>query len=404
MTKRVIFLKHISNFVAINIKNITFIAIMAGQYIHIPFCKSRCIYCDFYSTTSINRTDEYVDALCKEMEMRRSYITDEIKSIYIGGGTPSLLSERNLTQLFESIYKYNKVYDDKSLVEITIECNPDDVSPAFAEFLAKLPVNRVSMGIQTFSDDRLRFLCRRHTSAQAVKAVDNLRNAGFGNISIDLMFGFPEETAEDWMKDIQKALLLNVEHISAYSLMYEEGTLLTRMLSEGSIRQADDEHCLRMYEMLINSLTGNGYEHYEISNFARSGFRSRHNSSYWDDTPYIGIGAAAHSYNKVSRQWNCDNIDTYITSIENGELPTEIEHLDETTKFNDMVMTALRTSDGLDTNKILALFGKELYDYLLKNAKKHIDSGKLTTEGAQLRLTRKGIFVSDSVMSDLMYV
>ena len=156
--------------------------------------------------------------------------------------------------------------------------------------------------------------------------------------------------------------------------------------------------------MLINSLTGNGYEHYEISNFARSGFRSRHNSSYWDDTPYIGIGAAAHSYNKVSRQWNCDNIDTYITSIENGELPTEIEHLDETTKFNDMVMTALRTSDGLDTNKILALFGKELYDYLLKNAKKHIDSGKLTTEGAQLRLTRKGIFVSDSVMSDLMYV
>lgn len=379
---------------------------MAGLYIHIPFCKSRCIYCGFYSTTQIDMRQEYVDAVCREMEMRCHKDTD-IHTIYFGGGTPSQLTSLQLKKLLDASYIYNKVSED---AEITIEVNPDDVSAMFAEQLPQLGVNRVSMGIQTFNDERLHFLKRRHTATQAVEAVRRLRQAGIQNISIDLMYGFPGETLEEWQQDIDAVLVLGVEHISAYCLMMEEGTPLHRM----GIEPTDEETERQMYEVLIDKLTAAGYEHYEISNFARPGYRSRHNSSYWQDLPYIGLGAAAHSYSVPNstvlggsaaksapvRSWNVSDINTYIAAIERGELPSEQETLDADTHYNDRITTALRTSDGLD----LTTLSERHRRYCLQEAQRFLDDGLLRLDSHRLILTRKGLFVSDMVMSSLMLV
>ena len=407
---------------------------MAGIYIHIPFCRSRCIYCGFYSTTALDLRQRYVDALCREMEIRGTRKEEggkrndeEIETIYLGGGTPSQLTPSQLRQLFIYI---NKVYPLTSEREITIEVNPDDVTVEFAALLQQLPVNRVSMGIQTFDDQRLRFLHRRHTSRQAIEAVSILRAAGINNLSIDLMYGFPGETLSDWQSDIDSALALNVEHISAYCLMIEEGTPLHRMLKQhngdcplceqrselqGDCPQCVDEETERqMYYTLIDRLTAAGYEHYEISNFARPGFRSRHNSSYWNGTPYIGLGAAAHSYDIHSRSWNIADINAYIEGIERGERLFEEELIDDDTRYNDAITVGLRTCEGIDLNTL----PKKYRDYCMKNARRYLDDGLLelvTTINSNhtshfspltshLKLSRRGLFVSDMVMSDLMMI
>ena len=265
--------------------------------------------------------DDYTDALCREMQMRPTKAAlgsnETIETIYLGGGTPSQLNGSQLNQIFSAIRKNYTLAEN---MEITMECNPDDVTGDFCETLKQLPVNRISMGAQTFSNERLHFLHRRHNAGEVEEAVTRLRNIGIRNISIDLMFGFPEESLSQWMSDIRHAILLDVEHISAYSLIYEEGTPLYHMLKQGKISEIDEENSRKMYETLIDQLTGAGYEHYEISNFARPGFRSRHNSSYWHEVPYIGIGAAAHSYNRKQRSWNIENIQTYIRSIGDGIL------------------------------------------------------------------------------------
>lgn len=375
---------------------------MAGLYIHIPFCASRCIYCGFYSTTLPQLQDRYVEAVCREMEFREER---SLSTIYLGGGTPSQLSAENLRKIFLYI---NKVYgtdfkeaEDGSEMEITMECNPDDITPEFCETLRTLPVNRISIGAQTFSDSRLRFLRRRHTADEVRTAVKLLRSIGIGNISVDLMFGFPHETLEEWKSDIRECLALNVEHISAYSLMYEEGTPLYKMLVEGKIKEIDEELSLQMYETLINMLTAAGFEHYEISNFAKPSFRSRHNSSYWHGTPYIGIGAAAHSFDTVSRRWNVADIKTYIESIERGEQPYEREVLDTDTRYNETVMTGLRTCEGVDLKYISDSFGAKYGRHLLSNAQKNISLGNLIVEDNRLRLTRKGIYTSDGITAEL---
>ncbi len=388
---------------------------MAGIYIHIPFCRSRCIYCGFYSTTALDLRQRYVDALCREMEIRsqRSEVRGErIETIYLGGGTPSQLTFDQLRQLF--IYN-NKVYpltpDSSPLPpEITIEVNPDDVTVEFAAVLQQLPVNRVSMGIQTFDDQRLRFLRRRHTAQQAIDAVERLRAAGISNLSIDLMYGFPDETLADWEADIEAALALDVEHLSAYCLMIEEGTPLHKMFTDDSLQYTDDypdeEMERQMYEVLIDRLEAAGYEHYEISNFARPGFRSRHNSNYWNGTPYIGLGAAAHSYDIRSRSWNVADIRQYIEGMERGERIFEEELLDDDTRYNDIVTVALRTKEGIDLNAL----SEKHRNYCMKNARRYLNDGLLelsTIRGAEsptLHLTRHGLFVSDMVMSDLMMV
>ncbi|MBQ6202850.1 MAG: radical SAM family heme chaperone HemW [Prevotella sp.] len=381
---------------------------MAGLYVHIPFCKSRCIYCGFYSTTLSQLTGEYIEAVCTELKntSRDSWhkiLLENIETVYIGGGTPSQLSPTLLMKLFNAI---EDSCGTLSTLEVTMECNPDDLTPLYTETLAQLPVNRISMGAQTFADERLRFLHRRHNSQQVSEAVKWLRDIGIGNISIDLMFGFPGETLEEWQADIDKALELHVEHISAYSLMFEEGTPLHRMLSQGEVKETDEELSLKMYETLIDQLSAAGYEHYEISNFARPGFHSRHNSSYWDGTPYIGLGAAAHSYDIDSRWWNISDVREYIQRMKSGESPIEErEVLNKPARFDDAVMTALRTRRGLSIGHVEKKFGREMKDYLMANAAPHLEAKRLTIDdNGYLRLTRQGLFVSDSVMADLMYV
>ena len=398
---------------------------MAGIYIHIPFCKSRCIYCAFYSTTAFDLRQRYVDALCREMvirgtrnEERGTRREDTIQTIYLGGGTPSQLTPAQLRQLFIYI---NKVYNispsylllpPSSTKEITIECNPDDVTADFAEALQQLPVNRVSMGAQTFDDRRLQFLHRRHSAAQVATAVRRLRQAGIDNISIDLMYGFPGETLSDWQHDIDAALALDVEHISAYCLMIEEGTPLYKQMHK--VHKGDEPSPLseelerQMYELLIDRLTAAGYEHYEISNFARAGRRSRHNSSYWTDVPYIGLGAAAHSYTpphtsphgKGIRSYNVADIHQYIEAIERGELPSEQEQIEGDTRYNDRLTVALRTCEGICLDELSARHR----DYLLRTARRYVDDGLLVLSNHHLRLSRKGLFVSDMVLADLMLV
>ena len=377
---------------------------MAGLYIHIPFCKSRCIYCGFYSTTAFELRQQYTDALCREIADRAS---GSISTIYLGGGTPSQLTLSQLHQIFDTIYKYNKVEKD---AEVTIEVNPDDVTEELAAALPTLSVNRVSMGAQTFDDERLTFLHRRHTSRQVGEAIDRLRKAGISNLSIDLMYGFPEENLTSWQQDISTALTLDVEHLSAYCLMIEEGTPLYRM----QIPPIDEELERTMYELLMDRLEAAGYEHYEISNWGLSprplqrerelrSYRSRHNSSYWNQTPYIGIGAAAHSYDgQCCRRWNISDIRRYIDGIRQGTCVYEEEWLDEDTRYNDCVTVALRTCEGINLKNLSARHRQ----YCLENAQHFIDDGllKLSHDNHQLSLTRRGLFISDMIMSDLMLV
>ena len=382
---------------------------MAGIYIHIPFCKSRCIYCAFYSTTDPSLRQRYVDAVCREMVIRgerREERGERIDTIYLGGGTPSQRTADQLRQLFIYINKVYKLPPPSGGVgggvEVTIECNPDDITPEYAEALSQLPVNRVSMGAQTFDDQRLHFLHRRHTANQVQQAVSRLREAGICNISIDLMYGFPGETLSQWERDIDSALSLDVEHLSAYCLSIEEGTPLYKLHKrDGSFCVICDEETERqMYYLLIDRLTAAGYEHYEISNFAKPGFRSRHNSSYWTDVPYIGLGAAAHSYDGQQRRWNIDDINTYIKGIENSEPAYDYELIDDITRYNDRVMLALRTCEGLDLQSLTPADR----DYLLPLADRYIADGLLSNDGRRLRLTRNGLFVSDMVISDLMRI
>lgn len=380
---------------------------MSGIYIHIPFCKSRCVYCGFYSTTSLDLRHSYVDAICRELELRSDYLSEPVSTVYFGGGTPSVLSVDDLDRIFNAVYKYNKVYGNSDgVAEFTIECNPDDITDEFCSFLSSSPVNRISMGVQSFSDGLLKFARRRHGSSQPKLAVERLRHIGIPNISIDLMFGFPNESLEVWRDDIDKALSLDVEHISAYSLMFEEGTCLYGMLQRGEVKECDEETSLAMFNMLIDRLEAAGYEHYEISNFAKPGFRSQHNSSYWHGVPYLGLGASAHSFNGSTRQWNIGDVRKYIDSISCGNIPAEIEVLTKDNSYDDMIMTGLRTVEGVSLDEVERRFGKDYLDFLEREALRYVKAKllKYSVDHRSLSLTRKGLFVSDSVMCDLMHV
>lgn len=375
---------------------------MAGIYIHIPFCKTRCIYCDFYSTTRSELKKRYVDALCRELRMRKEYLRGEaVETVYFGGGTPSQLDEHAFRQIFETI---EEVYGLEKCGEITLEANPDDLTEAYTDKLGNLPFNRISMGIQTFDDPTLRLLNRRHSAAQAVEAVRHCRQAGFRNISIDLIYGLPGETDRQWEQDLEKAISLNVEHISAYHLTYEEGTRIYELLKSHRIREVDEESSVRFFTRLTEQLQAAGYEHYEISNFCRPGRYSRHNSAYWKGIPYLGCGPAAHSFDTQSREWNTPSLEHYIQAIEAGHRAFETEQLDNTTRYNEYVMTALRTAQGIAIAELGQRFGTSLQHYCEEMARPHLKSGALKLQDNRLRLTRQGIFVSDGIISDLMFV
>ncbi len=368
-----------------------------GIYIHVPFCQSRCIYCDFYSTTyGAEWKRSYVDSLKREMQLRREEInTSRVPSLYIGGGTPSQLPSSLLLEFFRAIQD-NFTLDKNA--EVTIEANPDDVTPEWIASLLQTPVNRISMGVQTFSDSLLRFLNRRHTSRQAIEAVRLCQDAGYSNISLDLIYGLPGQTLSDWQADVKQLLSLDVPHLSAYALSYEEGTALSRMLQEGSVNEASDELSWQMYEYLIDETATAGMEHYEISNFAKPGMHSRHNSSYWDGSPYLGLGPGAHSYDGGRiRRSNNTSLKEYVLAT--ADVPHQNEVLTPEEQYNELVMTRLRTASGL----LLSLLTPEQKSYCLEMAKPHILSGNLMQDALSLRLSRKGIFVSNSIISDLMY-
>ena len=375
---------------------------MAGIYIHIPFCKRRCIYCDFFSTTQSEKKSAYIRSLSQELEFRKDYLEgEEIETIYLGGGTPSQLSLQELTTIFTSLYKIYKVKKD---AEITLEANPDDLTQEYVNQLRQLPINRISMGIQTFQEETLKVLHRRHTAVQAIEAFQRCREAGFHNISIDLMYGLPGETLETWKQDLHQALELHPEHISAYHLIYEEDTILWKLREEQKVKEADEDLSVTLFTTLIDELTKAGYQHYEISNFCLPKLHSKHNSSYWTGKKYLGCGPSAHSFNGISRQWNVSSLEKYMEGIEMGKPNYEIEELDIYTRYNDFVITSIRTCWGMPLSQLRTTFGEELYRYCLRMAKPHLEQGVLEISEETMKLTKDGIFVSDGIMSDLLWV
>ena len=368
-----------------------------GIYIHVPFCQKRCIYCDFYSTTyGLEWKRLYVSALRREMLSRRSEIdSSRVPSLYIGGGTPSQLPASLLMEMFQAIAESFTFAED---AEITIEVNPDDVTPRLIEALHQTPVNRISMGVQTFSDKLLRFLNRRHTSAQALQAVRLFREANYNNISLDLIYGLPGQTFDEWKNDVDMVVGLGVPHLSAYALSYEEGTVLHKMLEEGLVAEAPDELSWQMYDYLMDKTADAGMEHYEISNFAVSGKSAKHNSRYWNGSPYLGLGPGAHSYDGENiRRSNNTSLKEYVQATE--DVPHQIEILTPGERYDEIVMTRLRTFSGLPLGVLTA----EQRTYCLQMAEPHILNGNLVKEGDVLRLSKRGIFVSNSVISDLMF-
>lgn len=376
---------------------------VAGVYVHIPFCKTRCVYCDFFSSVSMKNRRGYVDALCRELALRKDYLRGQaIHTIYLGGGTPSQLTGEELRLLFEAISSHYEVKNDFDQ-EITLEANPDDLTTAYLKELRELPFNRISIGVQSFHDKDLQFLNRRHNATQALEAIERIKAAGFENISLDLMYGLPGQTLEEWQNNLQTAIQTGVRHISAYHLIYEEGTPLYRLLQQGQVAECDEELSMLFFSEMIDRLTKAGFVHYEISNFALPGYLSRHNSSYWTGAHYLGVGPSAHSYDGKSRQWNVSSLPDYIKGIQEGIIPAEREEIDPQTAYNDYVLTGLRTARGIDLDKIERDFGRDKRIYCEQQAKRHLVSGTLQQENTGLFLSRKGIFLSDGIMSDLMF-
>jgi oxygen-independent coproporphyrinogen-3 oxidase len=375
---------------------------MAGIYIHIPFCKQRCTYCDFYTEVAPQFIPKFIDSLINEIALRQEYLQNEvINTIYFGGGTPSVLSIEQFSLIFKTISS-NFTVDINA--EITLEANPDDLTVEFIKSLRKLPFNRLSIGIQSFDDVDLKRINRRHTAKQAIEAVRNAQKVGFDNISIDLIYGLPYQTLKSWENQLDVALNLNIQHISAYGLTYEVGTKLYKQRENKEIETVNDDTMNEMYLLLVNKTKESGFEAYEISNFARLNFRSRHNSAYWKQQPYIGVGPSAHSYNISSRQWNVSSISEYIDAIENGLTLFELEELTLNDKYNDYIMVSLRTAEGVDVNFIKKNFGSEYASFCLQNSQSFIDNNLITFIDSKFSLTTDGIMISNQIIMQLMKV
>ena len=360
---------------------------MAGIYIHIPFCKSRCKYCDFFSTTHLEKRAQYVAALLEEWRMRMREVKEPIRTIYIGGGTPSTLAVDSLKLIVDSLLLNVESQEQ----EITMEVNPGDVTAEKAHAWRAIGINRLSIGIQSFDDKLLQLIGRRHTAEQARKAVAAAQAAGFDNISIDLMYALPSQTMEQWQKDVAEALQMGVQHISTYGLIYEEGTVLMTLLDHGVIEALDEDTEMQMYDYLVGQLAANNFEHYEVSNFALQNHQSRHNSSYWNNTPYIGLGAGAHSYDGQVRQWNISDLDTYIAQAMAHQLQPEKEVLSEEQRHTERVMLGLRTNRGIGIDEIDR-----------SKAQPYIAQGMLIEKDNRIVATTKGYHILNRIIEDLI--
>jgi oxygen-independent coproporphyrinogen-3 oxidase len=344
----------------------------------------------------------YVSALCREIELRKDYISNEIvKTIYFGGGTPSQLSCDDFQKIFDAIRANFTIAFD---VEITMEANPDDLDAKYLDTLRGLPFNRLSIGIQSFDDNELKFLKRRHSAEGAIDAINSCKSSGYDNISIDLMYGLPSQTMDIWQQNLEQAIKLDVQHISSYHLIYEQGTRLYHLFKLEDIKPVDEDLSVRMFSTMIDCLGDAGFEHYEISNFARNRLYSKHNSSYWLGKKYLGLGPAAHSFDGQNRARNIASISKYVERIGQGAADVEMEYLDKNTGYNDFILTGIRTIWGINLVVLESRFGTSMKDYCMKNVKKHINQGFVTNNDNILKLTRKGIFISDGIMSDLMWV
>lgn len=371
---------------------------MGGLYLHIPFCKQACYYCDFHFSTESGNRREVIEALADELRLQKSYLQEPVTSIYLGGGTPSLLTSEEIDLLFDQIYTQLEIVRG----EVTLEANPDDLTKEKANALRSGGVNRLSIGIQSFDEALLRFLNRAHSAAASSQCVHDVRDAGFNNISIDLIYAIPGLTESMWRETLQKAILLSPEHISAYALTIEEKTVFGNWQKHGKLLAMEEEGAARQFEMLMDILGDAGYEQYEVSNFSKPGFQAHHNSSYWNRSKYLGIGPSAHSYNGVSRQYNIRNNALYVRSIQSGAIPYELETLTPENKINEYIITSLRTQWGCDIEQLK----KELNDDLLSREGDYVSrllqNGFATLLDDKLRLTRKGKLLADKIAEDLM--
>jgi len=373
---------------------------MAGIYLHIPLCKKLCSYCDFYHVISSGDNSAFIDAIRKEAAQRSDYLRNEtISTIYFGGGTPSVLSIEDLQGMLDDLRKIFRIDED---FELTAELNPDDVTPIYASGLRNIGFNRVSLGVQSWRDSDLKMLNRRHDSAQAAAALSNLQEAGFNNISIDLIYGIPGMNQEVWAANLEKTFSFGINHLSAYHLTIEPGTVFGKMLDKGILAEIDEEDSISLFNLLIETAEKHGFIHYEISNFGKPGFFSKHNSNYWKQVNYIGLGPSAHSFNGYSRQWNVKDIKSYIKSVNTGKPYFEHEDLDLKARFNEYILTSLRTMWGIDLDFIEHTFEKEGYDYVVNLAGKFKDYGLLRQTGNNLVLTNQGKIISDNIISEFM--
>lgn len=375
---------------------------MAGIYIHIPFCRKRCYYCDFYKTTDFGHKFRLVKSLNRELRDRAFELSsDKINTVYLGGGTPSVLQVDELKQLLDTI---RESYQLETSSEITIEANPDDINELKMMSLNKAGYNRLSMGIQSFSEADLKLMNRRHDVGQAVNSVKVAKNAGFRNISIDLIYGLPNQTLEDWKRNIEMAIELDVQHISAYHLTYHEGTVFYDLLKKGQLKELPDELSLQQFEILTEMLKSAGFEHYEISNFCKPDFYSRHNSSYWKHEKYLGIGPSAHSFDLTTRRWNVSSVSKYLSGIEKGEPDFESEVLTVQDRYNDYIITGLRTTWGISERAIQKEFPEKYVSHFQEIKAKYLESGHLFVSGENICLNLEGLFISDKIMADFMIV
>jgi oxygen-independent coproporphyrinogen-3 oxidase len=371
---------------------------MAGIYIHIPFCRKACYYCNFHFSVSQSLLSQLISSICHEAELRKHYLTEDILTVYFGGGTPSLLQINDCRLMIDKLHSLFNIDDN---AEFTIEANPDDINEQRLSGWKDAGINRLSIGVQSFFDDDLTWMNRAHNAKQAYKSIGLARQYGFENISIDFIYGTPNLSDENWLQNLDMALQLNVSHLSCYALTVEPNTALQKMIVKNKKENIDAEKQSRQFELLMQWATENGYEHYEISNFAKPGCRSRHNSSYWQNKPYLGLGPSAHSYNGSSRQWNISNNALYIENIKKNIVPFEMEELSATQRLNEYIMTGLRTKEGIGLDRLEKLSEEKTVSAIINDAQKFIRQNLMERKNGSLMLTNKGKLFADGIAADL---
>ena len=374
---------------------------MAGIYIHIPFCKQKCSYCDFHFSTNLQHKSNLIQAINKELEIRKDEISTPLETIYFGGGTPSILSEIELESIFETIYKN---YSTKNLKEITLEANPDDLNKEKLNFLKSTPINRFSIGVQSFFEEDLKLMNRAHNAQEAETSIKLAQDFGFENITIDLIYGSTTTTNEMWKQNLQKVIELNVPHISSYALTVEEKTILDHQIKKGITKPVDEDRQNEQFQLLVDTLTSNDFIQYEISNFGKEDYFSLHNSNYWKGIHYLGIGPSAHSYNGKTRAWNIANNSKYIQTINENKLPQEIEVLNEVEQFNEMIMIGLRTIYGIDLDRINSEFSQPLVNSFHQELNQLINENLVEKKENKIILKPEAKFFADGIASRLFYI